>query len=127
MKRVPERAANTAALRGVLALLLLTVGLLCLFARAAQHHAAPADEVSLSRTTEAAAVAAAEGTTLCGKKPAVNESTARRADAAPQVAPALGLLEPAARHLRPAPRWDLSSPNGPAPPPPTLLSSVMRM
>ncbi|MCX4967497.1 hypothetical protein OHA98_22600 [Streptomyces sp. NBC_00654] len=127
MKRVPEQGATTAALRGVLALLLLAVGLLCLFARATQHHAPPSDQVSLSRMTEAAAVPAAEGTAPCGKKTAVNESAARRADAAPQLVPALGLLEPGVRHVRPAPRRDLPFPNGPAPPPPVALSSVLRM
>ncbi|MFI8434459.1 hypothetical protein ACIGJO_12025 [Streptomyces sp. NPDC079020] len=127
MKRVPERAASTAALRGVLALLVLTVGLLCLFARAAQHHAAPSDGMSLSRMAEAAAVPAAQDTAPCGKRPAVSESSARRTDPARQLVPALGPPEPGARHVRPAPRSDLSFPNGPAPPPPAARSSVLRM
>ncbi|MGW4232473.1 hypothetical protein ACWEF9_24835 [Streptomyces sp. NPDC004980] len=126
MKRVPDRAATTVALRGALALVVLTVGLLCLFGRASQPHAAPADEVSVSRTASSLSSPAVEDTAPCGKKTVMSASSTQRSDAAAShLVETLGVA--GERHGHPAPRSGLSLPGGPAPPPPVNFSSVLRM
>lgn len=127
MKPAPNRAATTVASRGVLALVVLTVGLLCLFGRASgPSHVVQADGVSVSQVTAGVSSAAADDTAPCGKKTAVSESVAHRADAAvSDTVEAVGVV--ADRRDHPVLDAGFSLPNGPAPPPPASLCSVLRM
>ncbi|MEU2067775.1 hypothetical protein [Streptomyces anulatus] len=127
MRRATTPAAVTAALRGLLVLLVAAVGLLCLLGRTSPQDTAFSGPTSVSQVAAAAQSSADEGSAPCGKKPVVAEDVAPRSDAAPGTAPGSG-----------SPRWtDGPVPaagsgapfcrGGPAPPHPVPTFSVLRM
>ncbi|CAL9648059.1 hypothetical protein [Streptomyces griseomycini] len=126
-KRVPRHAATTVALRGVLALLVAVVGLLCLFGHAAQQRSAPSDEVSASRTVSFSSPAAAEGTKPCGVKLLVSESGAQHTGTVSPPAEASASPHTADRADASPSAFTASLLRGPAPPPPVAPFSVLRM
>ena len=126
MKRATARRPAPAGFRGVLALLVAVVALLCVFGHAERD--GPRTDLSVAQQVHAPAVSeeADETAAPCGKKVTVDHSAQRAAGvslmascpgpAAPDFAPALSLSQHSGM---------LSG--GPAPPPPTTLHSVLRI
>ncbi|WP_437096204.1 hypothetical protein [Streptomyces sp. enrichment culture] len=124
---MPRHAATTVALRGVLALLVAVVGLLCLFGHTTQRQSAPSDEVSVSRVASAPSPAAAEGTKPCGMKLLLPESGAQHAGTVFPPAEACASPNTADRAGASPSAFQASLLRGPAPPPPPAPFSVLRM
>ncbi len=127
MRRATTPAAATAALRGLLVLLIAAVGLLCLLGRTSPQDTALSGPTSVSQVAVAEEPPADEGSPPCGKKPVVAEDVAPRSDAASGIAPPSG-----------SPQWtDGPAPaagsgasfcrGDPAPPRPVTTFSVLRM
>ena len=131
MKRAAPGRAH-AHVRGVLALLVAVVGLLCVFAHAesgARGTPVPTAGRAHTAPAPAAAVAAAEpsdgAAAPCGKK-AIGDSSVQRAENPP---PSAAFPRATSPHTDPAPlvsqHFGVFA-GGPDPPPPTL-HSVLRM
>ncbi|MFH9268511.1 MULTISPECIES: hypothetical protein [unclassified Streptomyces] len=127
MRRATTPVAATAALRGLLALLVAVVGLLCLLDRPAPPDVGPSDLMSVAQAATAAQPSAGDDSATCGKNPVAAEDVAPRSDTAAGAGPASG-----------SPRWtDGTAPatgsgasfcrGDPAPPHPVTTFSVLRM
>ncbi|WP_257138949.1 hypothetical protein [Streptomyces sp. rh34] len=127
MRRATPPAAATAALRGLLVLLVAAVGLLCLLGRPAPQDIDPSGPVSVAQAATAVQPSADDGSAPCGKNPVAAEDVVPRSDAAPGADQASG-----------SPQWtDGPAPTtcsgssfcrgGPAPPHPVTTLSVLRM
>ncbi|MFJ4689043.1 hypothetical protein [Streptomyces sp. NPDC088789] len=146
MKRVPNTAGTTVAVRGVLAFLFATVTLLCLFGRGAearpgspdtppQRPAASAQGVSAPTATRqiawphaapAESSPASDGTAPCGKKLIVGEPGGQRGDVPQQTAALTGNARSGDRPALPTAGTTPYS-AGPTPPPPLAITSVLRI
>ncbi|MET7638195.1 hypothetical protein [Streptomyces sp. NPDC005438] len=134
MTRAPRWAASYAAPRGVLALLVLTVLLLCVFGRAGSPASSAERAVPFPAPSPAVAVSQVDApsdaggdSTPCGRKSTVHQSVTQRAEGPPPSPPALALpavAEPRTTWSHPA---EALLPGGPSPPPPVTSRSVLRL
>ncbi|GAA3381324.1 hypothetical protein GCM10020367_72120 [Streptomyces sannanensis] len=126
MRRVGRGTAK-AGLRGVLALLVVVVGALCLFGRAALH-GVPATDVPTVVAQQKPTVddidTGAEAP--CGKK-LVADPSAQRAGSPGPTAASPECAQPAGDLAYPAHQRVGILSGGPAPPSPVILHSVLRM
>ncbi len=125
MKRAAAQRPAHAGFRGVLALLVAVVALLCVFGHAERGGPTPP---SVAQQVHAPTVFEGSGGTAapCGKK-VIADHSAQRAERVSSTASCPG---PAALHTAPAPSLSQHSgmlSGGPAPPPPTTLHSVLRI
>lgn len=130
MRRATTPAAATVAQRGLLALLVAAVGLLCLLGRSSSpQDVPPSGSISVSQAASAAAVqpSADEGSTPCDRKTAVAESVAPRSDAAAGALPAAGSPQWTDGPVPAAGTGASFCRGGPAPPHPVTAFSVLRM
>ncbi|MFJ9107676.1 hypothetical protein [Streptomyces sp. NPDC102283] len=129
MRRATTPAAATVAQRGLLALLVAVVGLLCLLGRPSPQDAPPAGATSVSQAAAATAVqpSADEGSAPCGKKLVAAEDVAPRSAAATGTLPAPGSPQWTDGPVPTAGSGASFCRGGPAPPHPVTTFSVLRM
>lgn len=126
MRRAAAHRPAHAGFRGVLALLVAVVALLCVFGHV--ESGGPGTHPSVAQHVHAPTASdGSEGKAApCGKKVLADHSV-QRADSPSSTASCLG---PAAPHTVSTPSLSQHSatlPGGPAPPPPTTLHSVLRI
>lgn len=126
MKRAVAHRPAHVGFRGVLALLVAVVALLCVFGHA--ERGGPGTPPSAAQHVHAPTASEGSGGAAapCGKKVLADHSAQR----AESVAPTASCPGPAALHTAPTPSHSQLSgmlSGGPAPPPPTTLHSVLRI
>lgn len=126
MRRARAHGPVHTGFRGVLALLVAVVALLCVFGHA-ERDASPSHPAAAQgpQVTAASEVSAAPEAP-CGKK-AIADSSAQRTESAPPTTGGVGALTPDVAAVPFCVQHSGSLSGGPAPPPPATLHSVLRI